>query len=301
MKNKKGFISISVIYSFFVIFLLFLVLIMSSYINNRFKFNVYKNDIKKKLLSETDIYLSEYIKSLESGTVKTSSNGTSYYIKNINNVTRYQGSNPDNYIKFNDQIWRVVGIFQGRDIGLSSSKYYTKIIASNGVSILYSNSLIGTWSDSTAKTILNNNYYMSIASDQKNAIASARWYQGRVSSYNANNASLSSLVSNEKNGNTNVDKVGVISLSDVGLASLQCSSLTRTLGTCRASNWLLNCPTGVLNYYLTNNIFYINSSGNIIHKPGRSYFNFYPVVYLDSSVKLVSGKGTSSNPYIIEI
>ncbi|NMA50330.1 MAG: hypothetical protein GX951_00570 [Mollicutes bacterium] len=49
MNNKKGFISISVIYSFFFIFLLILVLIVGTYANNRVKLNEYKKDLKEKI------------------------------------------------------------------------------------------------------------------------------------------------------------------------------------------------------------------------------------------------------------
>lgn len=50
--NKNGFISISVIYSFFLVILLLLALIMSTYINNRVNFGIYLDDIKKTLFLE---------------------------------------------------------------------------------------------------------------------------------------------------------------------------------------------------------------------------------------------------------
>ena len=49
MKKKNGFISISIIYSFFLVFMLLLVLIMASYVNNRTSLNIYKKDIKVRI------------------------------------------------------------------------------------------------------------------------------------------------------------------------------------------------------------------------------------------------------------
>lgn len=51
MINKKGFISISVIYALFLVFCLLLVLIMSNYINNRINNKILKNDIKNSYYS----------------------------------------------------------------------------------------------------------------------------------------------------------------------------------------------------------------------------------------------------------
>lgn len=45
--KKKGFISISIIYSFFIVFLLLLVLTLSTYITNRYSFGIYTKDEKK--------------------------------------------------------------------------------------------------------------------------------------------------------------------------------------------------------------------------------------------------------------
>lgn len=45
--NKKGFISISALYSFFLVFCLLLILIMTTYSDNRINFKMIKNDAKK--------------------------------------------------------------------------------------------------------------------------------------------------------------------------------------------------------------------------------------------------------------
>lgn len=55
MKNKKGFIAISVIFSFFIVFLMLMMLILTSYAQNRILMNQVKKDIK----SNNNLVLSE--------------------------------------------------------------------------------------------------------------------------------------------------------------------------------------------------------------------------------------------------
>ena len=100
MKRKNGFISISMIYSFFIIFLLLLSLIMTSYVNTRIRLNIYKKDIKKSYsIKETVLY--DKIIGLNSSTI---------YKDDTKNIGyRYIGTDPNNYISFNNEIWRIVG------------------------------------------------------------------------------------------------------------------------------------------------------------------------------------------------
>lgn len=50
MKNKKGFIAVSIIFSFFIVFLLLLTINLTAYAQNRILLNQVKKDIKDKTL-----------------------------------------------------------------------------------------------------------------------------------------------------------------------------------------------------------------------------------------------------------
>ena len=50
MKNKKGFIAVSIIFSFFIVFLLLLTINLTAYAQNRILLNQVKKDIKSKTL-----------------------------------------------------------------------------------------------------------------------------------------------------------------------------------------------------------------------------------------------------------
>ncbi|MBE6156833.1 MAG: hypothetical protein E7161_03710, partial [Firmicutes bacterium] len=43
---------------------------------------------------------------------------------------RYEGAEVNNYVTFNDETWRIIGVEEGSTIGLTSGEYYTKIIRS---------------------------------------------------------------------------------------------------------------------------------------------------------------------------
>ena len=62
MKNNKGFISTSIIFAFFITFLLLLVIIITSYAQNRILMNQVKKDIKSNLVSKYEYYESNFIK-----------------------------------------------------------------------------------------------------------------------------------------------------------------------------------------------------------------------------------------------
>ena len=89
--NKKGVISISVIYSFFLIFCLLLVLILATYTNNRLNFKMLKNDIKKKYINSDVISTSTIGSKIDTALMSYTDDdmGTTYY---------YNGNVINNYI-----------------------------------------------------------------------------------------------------------------------------------------------------------------------------------------------------------
>ena len=73
---------------------------------------------------------------------------------------RYIGPNPDNYVQFNNELWRIIGIFDGK----------LKIIRKDSIGIIaWDNKPSGTgiassngsndWSDSALQEVLNNGPY----------------------------------------------------------------------------------------------------------------------------------------------
>lgn len=110
IKDKKGVISVSVIYSFFLIFCLLLILIMTTYTNNRVNFKLLKNDIKKVFITK---------KPVNKVTLKSKITGSGYNYSSLDDdlgESKYLTNNSSNYIYFGvkstgeKMLWRIIRI-----------------------------------------------------------------------------------------------------------------------------------------------------------------------------------------------
>ena len=96
MKKKNGFISTTIIFAFFITFLIFIVIIMNTYTNTRTRQNVIKNDIKSKLTFENTMSMDGLLDS-QIGMLQYNPAGELFsleeeIIKNITKTTR-EGTN----------------------------------------------------------------------------------------------------------------------------------------------------------------------------------------------------------------
>ena len=80
---------------------------------------------------------------------------------------RYIGSNPDNYIQFNNELWRIIGIFDGQ----------LKIIRANSLEDSRGWGANNNWSNSN---YLSGEYYNSIDSNDQNKIDDYTWKLGGI-------------------------------------------------------------------------------------------------------------------------
>ncbi|MBE6148997.1 MAG: hypothetical protein E7167_05910 [Firmicutes bacterium] len=132
--------------------------------------------------------LSNHILALESSTDYISSqDGESIYrVKNDNGI-RYEGTDPDNYVSIDGMDCRIIGVFDGADIGLESGKYYTKIVINP-----FSESFFGSfdyglvdgeagnaWETSDIRYMLNQSFN-SFSEGIRQMAAHATWYLGAM-------------------------------------------------------------------------------------------------------------------------
>jgi len=88
------------------------------------------------------------------------------------NNLRYIGINPNNYVKFNNELWRIIGVMN--DIEDSNGKIHSQLklvrndFAYTGVAFDTNN--VNDYSQSSLKTILNGEYLDKIDSNSKNMI-----------------------------------------------------------------------------------------------------------------------------------
>ena len=109
---------------------------------------------------------------------------------------RYLGSNPSNYLKFNDEIWRIVGLFNVYNNDRKTTEQLMKIVRQNSLgkyswdssdSTINSGYGINEWGQSKIMTELNSDYL-----NESNLSGTTTWYNGKNNQkdgeYNYNNS-----------------------------------------------------------------------------------------------------------------
>ncbi len=270
MKNNKGFIATSLILTFF---LLFCALLLNTIRNYNFNQNLIDklDDIKFEQTKITK--LTNYIENQYN--VNASSNGLEKDTTPDLNI-RYVGANPKNYVKFNDELWRIIGIFNGnvklvRDDILTTYSFDNKTTAQG----IETDRGTNDWANSYLREFLNDYYYEgktitchSEASGAVSAAATATNATITCPDINKINESAKSMIQNtmwnlgcfgygpkpaneiytKEKESTEVysghatkssDYIGLIYPSDYGFASTDesCSQNIFTT-TCKNNNWL---------------------------------------------------------------
>ena len=236
---------------------------------------------------------------------------------------RYRGASPKNYVIFNGEIWRIIGVFPTDD-GTGNIENRIKIIKDQSIGEYeWKTDSSNNWTGATLNTELNTTYLNSLDSTSKSMIGQAKYYLGGKNvTYNNGYAdtplqfysyerkiSGSEYYCNGSNPNNWVGKLGLMYLSDYGYASSNCenkkiydnNSSSNDIRACNTTNWLFKGNTEwLLPQYASRSdaAFDIFSDGyvyNDLVSPRQQ--GTRPVLYLTASVQIIDGDGTSSNPY----
>ncbi|MBQ8901990.1 MAG: hypothetical protein IJY87_02860 [Bacilli bacterium] len=302
-----------------------------------------------------DMYVSADPYSTESGCVEVSYLGTNNYIKVVQKAYgdssygiakmnfylkktdkdisydagyRYEGANPNNYVWFNNEMWRIIGSIPTKTT--SGTKNLVKLVKSDALG----GGIYGaaSYASSKIKTLLNSYYY-----GKKDATNSnyCKWglsnYDSAICDYtvkgigtndvwgsmieqvywNAGNVNLTIDTAdwafrNEIKNQTTIGYVGLMNVSDYGYATsashdtimfsydtLEHTSNNWLYG--QGGEWLLNPAEDTSMKYIIG----IQAMGNTHMQNNGSSAIIRPVVYLDPLVYIVSGTGTYTNPYHI--
>ena len=241
---------------------------------------------------------------------------------------RYRGASPKNYVTFNNEVWRILGVFPTDD-GTGNIENRIKLIKDQSIGNNYwnttqvaSTSTYNNWTGATLMKYLNGTYYNSlINSNSIDMVDDAKYYLG---GFNAVNATIENMYGYERkisgnntyyyrtNPNSWTGKLGIMYASDYGYASANCE--TKVLGgnsstdirVCNATNWLYNIKVNewLMAQLGSNNghAFYVVSSGYLsYYNVNSSSMAVRPTLYLKSEVRITEGDGTSSNPYKLSI
>ena len=276
-------------------------------------------------------YLNDYIISLD-GTTQ----GTGQVVNE--NGYRYEGKNPNNYIWFNNEYWRIIGVFDSASHG-QSNKNLVKIIRDDVLDgLAWDKSNTNNWNTSSLKSLLNGAYYKAedgtssgycygyntiatancdytkkgIQSGYRSMIAEVTWHLGGYSSTSATTSAFygyergTTVYSGRPTSTTGY--IGLMYPSDYGYSVLS-SSCTRTtnLGSynsakCAGQSWLYGKGyewTLTPNSSNSNIVFSLYDGGTLYSRNANNGYGSRPVLYLDASVYKIDGDGSLNNPYIV--
>ena len=239
---------------------------------------------------------------------------------------RYRGGDSvvKNYVTFNNEVWRIIGIIPTEDTS-GNVENRIKIIRDTSIGNKYWNEN-GTndWTTATLNTYLNNDYYNTLSSDAQNMIGTAKYYLG---GYNDSNITSDVMWQYERKNDANrtgyyygtnpimqndvSKKIAIMYASDYGYAaSKECSkglSYYYEDSNCITSNnWLdKSQDEWLLPQYSGNSsgAFFVRSSGDVTYGGvvNGGEYAVRPVLYLSSNVKISGGEGTSQKPYQLSI
>ena len=209
----------------------------------------------------------------------------------------YKGTDPDNYIMFNDELWRIISIESDDSIKIIKNEY-----ESYNMSWDYNN--VNKWdAPASLNTYLNTNYLSTLSDTDK--IIQHSWNIGPVI---RNNDDLITQIANEKETQWS-GKVGLITVSEYLRANTNmqnCATFklnNENVDECSVTNWLTMSTTYWLisAEYDSSAVWRISMDSSIINNAPNytpSPSAVVPSVYLTPSITL-QGTGTKENPFVI--
>ena len=286
-------------------------------------------DVSFNTISKTN--LNNYIIGLSGST-----QGTGQVVSE--NGYRYEGKNPNNYIWFNNELWRIIGVFDEASHGVSGQNLVKIIRADSIGGLAWHKSNTNDWTVASLMNLLNGAYLNSengtggeycygystttpgncdytetgINDIYRPMIENVTWHLGGHSTYSATTEAFygyerGTTVASGRPTSTE-GYIGLMYPSDYGYSVLA-SSCARTTNlssynkaTCAGQSWLYGqgyewtiTPRSSGSPY----VFSLNDNGYLNSTSAHYGYAARPVLYLDSSVYVIDGNGSISDPYII--
>lgn len=224
--------------------------------------------------------------------VKTAVEGTGLY-KTTNGCV-YKGTNPNNYIRFNNELWRIISTANDNSL---------EIIRDTSIGEMpWDSNRTNYWtSPATINTYLNNTYYNSISSNFRSKILDTDFQIG--------------YQYHESSG-TSTNKVGLINGAEYASASADTNCKVNNYlnnTSCANQNWMFvngytltrttankvsNTTEAVIVLRITNGIVTSVNPSEPFNTDVGSADHIYPVVRI--AQPSLTGSGTSDDPFVIE-
>ena len=254
------------------------------------------------------------------------------------NGYRYEGKNPNNYVWFNNELWRIIGVFDSSSHGVSGQNLVKIIRADSIGGLAWDKSQVNDWTASSLMNLLNGAYYNSqngtggeycygystttpgncdytesgINDTYRPMIENVTWHLG---GYSSTSATAEAFYGYERGTTVSSGRptstkryIGLMYPSDYGYSVLSSScARTTNLGsydkaTCAGQSWLYGQGyewTITPRSSTSDSVFVVYNIGDLRSTSANCGFSARPVLYLDSSVYVIDGNGSISDPYII--
>ena len=216
----------------------------------------------------------------------------------------YKGANPNNYITFNNETWRIISISSDGSLKIMKNEIIGKMA--------WDSTRSNDWArPSTLNTYLNDTYLPTITINQ-DKIVSHTWSIGGVTS---SNSDLADQINDENGTQSQSASVGMITVSEYLRANTnteQCGNLSinnTNYTTCKTTNWMYSIVPS--NGYLWTispsdstsiSVFSVGGGASGVGRLFINYANYSngvsPVLYLSSDITL-TGDGSSANAFQI--
>ncbi|MGM9849403.1 MAG: hypothetical protein ACI31V_00715 [Bacilli bacterium] len=212
----------------------------------------------------------------------------------------FRGEYPNNYIKFDGSLWRIIGINNDGSIKLIYSDKKVERYSWDDRYNSFKDSYVGINDFRVSRLLeyLNDIYDKNtyVNKSNKNLLVKHDWCIGKVSQEDSSISSLNLC------SDTYSDLyIGVVKVDDVLIPSLdsKCSNIYDV--ECTNYNYFFTINTGwTLNAVLDNTYSVFSSNGGSVSYKNASTSGYVrPVINLNSNILYKSGTGTSDDPYVI--
>lgn len=236
-------------------------------------------------------------------------------MEDVGGNIRYYGADPNNYVTFNNELWRIIGVFNNIDDGTGKKETRIKIARSESIGdYAWDSNDVNEWSTATLQTYLNGTYLNSLSTESQAMIGNAKWNLG---GWNTSGIYANQFYEYER-GTTvysgrSTEWTGKIALmypsdymyaGDLSKCSKDGFNWDTDKTNCRDTSWLRN--TSTTQWTLTprssdsNYVFRVNGSGYVdLGNVVADSYASRPVLYLNSDVTITGGDGSSGNAFTL--
>ena len=241
----------------------------------------------------------------------TSGNSEGLFTDDFGNI-RYRGASPKNYVTFNNEVWRIIGVFNGKAKLIREEGINNTEDASYPNTFLWDKNGKNDWSTASAQIYLNTTYYNSLDSASKNMIVEEKYNLGGIIT-----TDIDKKVTYELERGTIVytgrptewtGRIGLMYTSDYGYAASE--DCTQTLYNydniiCKNNDWLYKSAyyqwTMTPHSNTSSTVARVSYSGDAYgNRAGYAWPSLRPALYLNSSVQITAGDGTVASPYLLQ-